>query len=241
MPTKEETTAVEIEGAPAKSKYAYLNIYQKLQLAKVRIQKSVLGKSGENGFSHYSYLNLVDFMPLTNEVFNELGLYSKFNMDHLIRDDGVTDETATLVIINMDDTNTNSLIFKQQTADAKVAGASPTQNAGAKATYFRRYLYIQALDLAISDKLDDNSGGKNKQGEYIEGNVVPDDGKRMISKTQTDKLSKLCLDEPEIAEKMLKAYQVNSISEMTETIASSAIKRMIASIKKERESTDGKQ
>ena len=45
-----------------------MNIYEKMQKAKVDLQKEDLKKTGENKFSNYKYYELGDFMPAINKI-----------------------------------------------------------------------------------------------------------------------------------------------------------------------------
>ncbi len=212
---------------PFKSEYSNYNIYQKMQLAKTMIQKNVNSKSGKNDYAKFSYLELPDFLPTANDVLNTLGLFSKFNIYTKIDDNGITNEKATLTIVDMDDIKSTAIVYETATADATVKGASAIQNLGSKHTYLRRYLYVEAFDLAVSDDLDKRSGDKDGD-EKGNGVIIPDNHKgRMINEMQKEKLTGLCLELPERAEKMLKFYKVNGIDEMTEIDASKAIKQMI--------------
>lgn len=51
-----------------------LNIYQKLQKARLLFQQRNVRKSGHNTFSKYDYFELADIVPHKTEIFQELGL-----------------------------------------------------------------------------------------------------------------------------------------------------------------------
>ena len=67
------------------------NIYEKLQRARVLLQKKNLKKSGENKFAKFKYYELSDFIPAVNEIFAELRICSHFNL---------LENTAELTIFN---------------------------------------------------------------------------------------------------------------------------------------------
>ena len=69
-----------------------MSIYEKLQLARIRLQEMNLRKSCKNKFAGFSYYELSDFMPVVNKLFNELKLYSMFSIN--------SDQLAVLEIIN---------------------------------------------------------------------------------------------------------------------------------------------
>ena len=46
-----------------------MNIYEKLQKARVDLQSKGIKKSGKNTFAKYDYYELADFMPAVNSIF----------------------------------------------------------------------------------------------------------------------------------------------------------------------------
>ena len=68
-----------------------MNIYEKIQQARVELQKSGLKKSGHNKFAGFDYFELKDFLPRVNTIFGELKLFSKFDL---------TENEGVLTIIN---------------------------------------------------------------------------------------------------------------------------------------------
>lgn len=126
------------------------NVYQKLQKARVILQKKNNKKSGKNKFANFSYYELADFIPSVNEIFDELGLFSMFNIlgDH-----------AVLVIINVDDV-VDTITFESPIAEAEIKGTTPIQCLGGVHTYMKRYLYLNALEIVESDMFDSKVGDK---------------------------------------------------------------------------------
>ena len=57
-----------------------MNVFEKLQLCRVELQKSNLKKSGKNKFAGFEYFELGDFLPKVNELFNDHKLFSNFNI-----------------------------------------------------------------------------------------------------------------------------------------------------------------
>lgn len=121
-----------------------MNIYGKLQLARVKLQAMNCKKSGHNKFSGFSYYELSDFLPKVNEIFCELGLYSVFC---------VTETEARLEIINTEKPEEH-VVFTSPTAKVELKGCTPIQAIGAIHTYMKRYLYLNALEIVEHDALD---------------------------------------------------------------------------------------
>ena len=205
-----------------------MNIYQKMQAVKCELQKSVDSKSGKNNFAKFSYLQLTDFLPKLNELNTKYGLFTQFQIITSYNPDGVKIEKAVLKIVDTDDTS-KGLVYESETADAFVKGATAIQNLGSLHTYMRRYLYVEAYDLAVEDDLDKRSG--MKQGE--EGSLVADNGKRLASKAQVAILKK---GDAERVANMMAFYKVQRLEDLTVTQASQAIEQLKKPVKTEEES-----
>jgi len=121
-----------------------MNIYQKLQQARVMLQDLSLKKSGKNKFAGFKYFELGDFVPSINVIFEELGLFSAFN---------IRDELATLTIVNSEKPD-EAIVFTSPFADASIKGTTPVQSLGGAHTYLKRYLYLNALEIIDGDVLD---------------------------------------------------------------------------------------
>ena len=148
--------------------------------------------------------------------------------ENVINPDGVKIEKAVLKIVDTDDTS-KGLVYESETADAIVKGATAIQNLGSLHTYMRRYLYVEAYDLAVEDDLDKRSG--MKQGE--EGSLVADNGKRLASKAQVAILKK---GDAERVANMMAFYKVQRLEDLTVTQASQAIEQLKKPVKTEGES-----
>lgn len=125
-----------------------MNIYQKLQACRVKLQKEKMKKSGKNKFSNYDYFELGDFLPRINELMLEHGLTALFFFNK---------EEARLEIINTDNLEEN-IIFSSPVAMAELKGCHEVQNIGATQTYMRRYLYIMAFEIAEYDAIEPMTG-----------------------------------------------------------------------------------
>ena len=164
-----------------------MNIYQKLQQARVDLQDMKLKKTGRNKFANYDYYELSDFLPAINAICNKLGLFTNFN---IFTNKGV--EIAVVKIINIDKPE-ESLSFTSKTKEVEIAkkadgsgGAEPIQNLGGKTTYMRRYLYITAFEIAESDLVEKI----NKELEDQE--LDAEDKAKIASASTSEKLIKIC-------------------------------------------------
>jgi len=128
----------------AKKKTEPKNIYQKLQQIRVDLQEAGLTKSGYNKFTKIKYFELSDFLPTVNELLNQHGLCTVFQMSK---------KTAQLIITNGKD----EMEFKVHTVSADMKGAQAIQSHGATITYLRRYLMMAAFEIVESDLVDAES------------------------------------------------------------------------------------
>lgn len=151
-----------------------MNLYKKLQTARLALQNTKLRKSGHNRFAGFKYFELGDLLPHINNIFDDLGIFSAFS----INKEGL----AVLTIVNTDKPE-EALIFTSPIADAQVKGTTPVQALGAVHTYLKRYLYLNALEIVENDVLDASVGTKRL--------VTEDETKR---KETLDKIKELMGD-----------------------------------------------
>jgi len=138
-----------------------MNVYQKLNEARMRFHSAELKKSGHNKFAGYSYFELSDFVVPALQIFNDLGLCPIITFNA---------EMAQLRIINADKVD-EFVIFSCPVSEANLKGCHPVQNLGAVQTYTRRYLWTAALEIVEHDALDASAPIKDK-GEPLRVETV---------------------------------------------------------------------
>lgn len=121
-----------------------MNVYQKLQQARIKLQGKELKKSGHNNFAGYQYFELGDFLPSIQEIFNETGLCGTISFEL---------EFATLRVTNVEDP-LDYIIFSSPMSSAALKGCHEVQNLGAVQTYLRRYLWVTAMEIVEHDAVD---------------------------------------------------------------------------------------
>ena len=144
------------------TKETKLNVYQKLQTARVELQKLNIKKSGENKYSAFKYFELKDFIPPLNEILLNNGLSTNFS---------IVNGLANLFIINTDNPEDN-ILFTSPIAEAPLKGCTPIQQIGAVHTYMKRYLYLNALEITEDDILDKEAGNISKEEKFNPVNVL---------------------------------------------------------------------
>lgn len=129
-----------------------MSVHKKLQEARVKLQNTKIAKSGLNKFAGYQYFELGDFMPIINQIFNDVGLCGVISF---------TTETATLTITDVD--SGKEIVITSPSAEVVLKGCLPIQGLGAAQTYLRRYLWVAALEIVEHDALDALTGKDEKK------------------------------------------------------------------------------
>ena len=119
-----------------------MSVYKKLQKARVLLNASSIKKSGKNKFAGYEYFELGDFIPTVNEIFDNVGLCGVVNFG----------EQATLTVYDTD--GDGQVTFSSPLVFAENAKGQAIQSLGSTHTYFRRYLWLLALELTEHDSID---------------------------------------------------------------------------------------
>ena len=122
-----------------------MNVYQKLLKARAMFLGSDTKKSGKNMTLAFKYFELDDIVPIATKIFESVGLISVVNF---------TTDTATLTIVNTDNTEESVSFTAPMVISEGNKAVTPVQALGATITYFRRYLYMIALDICEPDGID---------------------------------------------------------------------------------------
>lgn len=142
-----------------------MNIYCKLQKARVMLQKLDLKKSGNNKFAGYSYFELGDFLPQTQEIFGQCGLTGIVSFEQ---------EQALLTIYEHE--GDGKIVFNSPRAEISLKGCHPIQNEGAIQTYQRRYLWVACMEIVEHDAVDSSEPIKEqtekRPGKRVETPVL---------------------------------------------------------------------
>ena len=121
------------------------NVYQKLLDARIKFLASNPAKSGKNMHLAFKYFELDDIVPIATPIFNELGLIP------IVR---FLDDMATMTVVNIDNPDDNVHFSAPIVMLSENKGTNAVQAFGATITYFRRYLYMLALDICEPDSID---------------------------------------------------------------------------------------
>jgi hypothetical protein len=124
-----------------------LNIYQKLLLVRDEFAQEEIKKSGKNFQLSSTFFELKDIVPAARPIF------MKYRLLPLTT---VASGKATMIVVDVDSPD-ERFVFELdvQTYEGNKA-VTPPQAYGAVVTYYRRYLYMIALDIVEADYLDGN-------------------------------------------------------------------------------------
>ena len=128
-----------------------MSIYKRLQECRVILQNTSLKKSGKNGHLGFSYFTLDDFIGVVNKVFYDHDLFSAFS---IVTTAEGNREAELVIYYQPEGKELQSVRFSSPIADAGLKGSTAIQSLGAVHTYMRRYLYVNALEIAEPEILD---------------------------------------------------------------------------------------
>lgn len=139
---KKSTRRTKTMATTTKSK----NIYERLMVVRDEFAKVGIEKNGKNMQLTSKFFTLDDIVNKSRTLFHE---------NRILPLDGFSKETATLTLQDVDNLN-DKIIFEIPMREYMGnAAVTPVQAMGATVTYYRRYLYSLALDLAEKDELEE--------------------------------------------------------------------------------------
>lgn len=130
-----------------------MNVFEKLNEARIRFQNANVKKSGKNSYAGYTYYELADILPAINKIAQELKFTCVVNF---------TPDLATLDFVDCE--KNERVQFSSPMSEASLKGCHAVQNLGAVETYIKRYLYQNCFEIVEADALDGTmnpADGKN--------------------------------------------------------------------------------
>lgn len=186
-----------------------MNIYEKMNAARLQIAEKGLSKTGNNTFAGFKYFELSEILPVVNKVNNELKLFSAFSF---LRD------TATLEIVNAEKPEEKvTFSFAYSPDGAKLKACHQIQNEGAVQTYIKRYLYQNAYEIAEADQLDASVGRDepkptSKPAKPAKASEAPKASKKSFAET----IAEVAKEHPEELNEALGKKGYESVDEIIE-------------------------
>ena len=141
-----------------------MNVFEKLNEARLRFQNANVKKSGQNKFAGYTYYELADILPAINKIAQELKFTCIVNF---------TKDLATLSFVDCE--KNEKIEFTSPMAEANLKGCQQVQNLGGAETYIKRYLYQNCFEIVESDMLDGtmNPNAKPDKAEELIALIKP--------------------------------------------------------------------
>ena len=127
------------------------NVYQKLLEARALFLEKGIGKSGKNMSLQFKYFELDDIVPVATAIFQKVGLIALVTF---------SPDIACLEIVNTEDGNDRISFTAPLVVSEGNKAVTPVQAMGATITYYRRYLYMMALDICEPDAIDPVGGNE---------------------------------------------------------------------------------
>lgn len=163
-----------------------MNIYEKINLARVKFIEANPKKTGTNNFQGFEYFELKDILEVYTPIAKEIGLTSIVSTS--VNDYG---RAEVLEVVNCEKPEEKVYFTIQIPAEIDLAGIPENktmqnviiQGIGKTRTYLKRYLYMNLLDIYEPDIIDgkDNSSTPNKSKN--KKNIVKSNGGKEISTT----------------------------------------------------------
>jgi len=152
-----------------------MNIYEKLNAARLRFQEKNVKMTGENrgitrNGANARYYELSDILPVLTPICIELGICNLENFG----------EEATLTLVNTEKTD-EFIVFHSPMSTADLKNCHPVQSLGAVQTYLRRYLYQNAYSIAESDALDGADAKKDDPAQALKEKKMTDEDFRTMA------------------------------------------------------------
>lgn len=168
-----------------------MNVFEKLNKARVMFQEANIKKSGQNKYAGYTYFELNDILPICNKICNEIKAICVLNF---------TETVATLQFIDCEKTD-DVITFTSPMSEATLKGCHKVQNLGAVETYIKRYLYQNCFEIAENDALDsqpiNNNQNVNNANNTSNSGTQKKESLPKWTKEQSDSMSGLMAKFPE--------------------------------------------
>jgi hypothetical protein len=184
-----------------------MNIYEKLNAARLQIAEKGLSKTGNNTFAGFKYFELSEILPVVTKVNADLKIFSAFSF---LRD------TATLEIVNTEKPEEKvTFSFAYSPDGAKLKACHQIQNEGAVQTYIKRYLYQNAYEIAEADQLDASVGrDEPKQGKQAK--QAQAEAPKAPKKSFSDTIAEIAKDNKDAVEKALEKSGFKKVEDITD-------------------------
>lgn len=129
------------------------NVLKKIQAVKKALSELKISASGVNNHSNYTYYELSDFIPQLIKEMEKVGLCDVFNIKYILGADNIVREFGVLEVYDVETEEKVEFLMPTVEVEAKVI-SNKIQALGAKNTYIKRYLYMNAFNIVENDQID---------------------------------------------------------------------------------------
>lgn len=182
-----------------------MNVFEKLNKARVMFREASVKKSGQNKYAGYTYFELNDILPICNKICNEIKAVCVLNF---------TETVATLQFIDCEKTD-DVITFTSPMSEATLKGCHKVQNLGAVETYIKRYLYQNCFEIAENDALDsqpiNNNQNVNNANNTSNSGTQKKESLPKWTKEQSDSMSGLMAKFPENRKTVYRNLMKNTV------------------------------
>lgn len=183
-----------------------MNVYEKLNKARIDFQSAGVKKSGQNKYAGYTYYELSDILPAVNLLAEKIKFVCVIDF---------TSDMATLSFIDLEKPE-DKVVFSSPMSQATLKGCHDVQNLGAVQTYLKRYLYQNCFEIVESDYFDSTTGKFEYMVELVTKAI--DEGK--FNQSQIDYVKK-CIDKKDVGrlEEVVTKLTTGEINKKVEPVA----------------------
>lgn len=180
-------------------------------------------QSGRNNYQKYDYFELKDILPTVRSICNEFNLKTNVTTD-------IERNCFVLRITDKDDDSYEEFEVPYAPLGAGDAGKW-MQDFGRCQTYARRYLYLQAFEIAVPDEVDGEQKNRSNKPHFVpkpeseNKYIIPkseDNGTKNVPKKATREVEEVVITDDEVKEALDNVYKyiVENKDEENFTVAS---------------------
>lgn len=116
-------------------------------------------QSGRNNYQKYDYFELRDILPIVRKICRKFKLKTQINTD-------LERQCFVLTITDREDNSCEEFVVPYASIGAGDAGKW-MQDFGRCQTYARRYLYLQAFEIAVPDEIDCAQKNRSNKPHFV--------------------------------------------------------------------------
>lgn len=141
------------KSTPNEEEQEVLDIYERIQEAKILLDEQGIKQSGKNNYQKYNYFELKDFMPYCKSILKEVGLSTQIK----------NKKDKVVLYVRCKSTGEKTSYWIPRPVNTAKDDNKFLQTEGKVQTYCMRYLYMQMFEITITDPVDSGADNKQKQ------------------------------------------------------------------------------